>query len=187
MNSSDQTNELAKALAAAQAAMKNATLNKVNSHFRNKYADLAGIRDTVIPVLAKHGLSVVQALGPDGVTTRLMHESGQWVESVIPLPQAQDMQKLGSAITYARRYGLSAICCIAADEDDDANATAGEPIDHGYDDFLAALEEIADKGTPALLAAIKADDVPEAWRARLRSETRTWNALKARATKAQAA
>lgn len=125
MKTSEQINELATALAAAQSEMKNATLNKINPHFKSKYADLAGIRDTVTPALTKHGLAVVQ--GTDTmesgivVVTRIMHKSGQWMESRFPIAYDKP-QTMGSAYTYARRYSLSAMCSISADEDDDANA-----------------------------------------------------------------
>jgi hypothetical protein len=125
VRTSDQINELATALAAAQAEMKNATLNKINPHFKSKYADLAGIRDTVTPALTKHGLAVVQGTDTtDGgivVVTRLLHKSGQWMESRFPIAYDKP-QTMGSAYTYARRYSLSAMCSISADEDDDANA-----------------------------------------------------------------
>ena len=131
MRTSEQVNELAKALAAAQAEMKNAKLNKVNPHFKSRYADLAEIRDTVTPALAKQGIAAVHGLEPlDGgglvVTTRLIHSSGQWIESGFPIAYDKP-QTMGSAITYGRRYNLSAITNIAADDDDDANAANDKP------------------------------------------------------------
>lgn len=165
MTTSEQINELATALTKAQAAMKNATLNKVNPHFKSKYADLAGIRDTVIPALTANGIAVVQTLDSTGeghhfLLTRLLHTSGQWIESLCPIPNGGDMQKMGSAITYARRYSLSAICGISADEDDDANAavTPSRPVavakaPDGFEDWLTDLEAVADEGTEALKAA----------------------------------
>lgn len=131
MKTSEQINELATALASAQAEMKNATLNKINPHFKSKYADLAGIRDTVTPALTKHGLAIVQ--GTDTVesgivvVTRLLHKSGQWMESRFPIAYDKP-QTMGSAYTYARRYSLSAMCAISADEDDDANAANEKPV-----------------------------------------------------------
>lgn len=127
MLASENINELATALASVQAEIKNAPLNKVNPHFKSKYADLAGIRDTITPHLAKAGLSVVQGtrMGELGilVTTRLMHKSGQWIQSELPIsPDMTKPQTIGSALTYARRYSLAAIVGIAADEDDDAEA-----------------------------------------------------------------
>lgn len=131
MRTSEQINELAAALAAAQAEMKNAKLNKVNPHFKSKYADLAEIRDTVTPALSKNKIAVVHGLYPaEGgglvVTTRLIHASGQWVESGFPIAYDKP-QTMGSAITYGRRYNLSAITNISADDDDDANAANDKP------------------------------------------------------------
>jgi len=191
VTTSEQVNEIAAALAKAQGAMKNAALNKVNPHFRSKYADLAGIRDAVIPALTANGIAVVQTLDGTSVLTRLMHSSGQWIESACPVPAVPDMQKMGSAITYARRYSLSAICGIAADEDDDANA-ASEPTKAGpvavakapagYDDWLADLEAVAAEGSDALKAAWTKSD-PARRKHLTDTDNAKWEALKARAAK----
>lgn len=131
MRTSENIDQLATALAAAQAEMKNAKLNKINPHFKSKYADLAEIRDTVTPALSKNGIAVVQ--GTDAaesgilVVTRLVHKSGQWIESRFPIAYDKP-QTMGSAYTYAKRYSLAAICNIAADEDDDANAANEKPV-----------------------------------------------------------
>lgn len=131
MRTSENIDQLATALAAAQAEMKNAKLNKQNPHFKSKYADLAEIRDTVTPALSKHGIAVVQGTdaGDSGlvVFTRLVHKSGQWIESRFPIAYDKP-QTMGSAYTYAKRYSLAAICNIAADEDDDANAANEKPV-----------------------------------------------------------
>ena len=170
MKTSEQVNELATALAAAQAEMKNATLNKVNPHFKSKYADLAGIRDTVTPALAKHGLSIVQ--GTDTVdsgivvVTRLMHKSGQWIESRFPIAYDKP-QTMGSAYTYARRYSLSAMCAISADEDDDANAANDKAVSAPANTPITAeqfrtLRDLIDKTgaeEAKLLAYVKADSL----------------------------
>jgi hypothetical protein len=119
-------NQLAAALAKAQGEMKAAVFNKVNPHFKNKYADLAAVLDAVRGPLSKNGLSVTQTMRMNGegffLTTMLCHASGQWLSSDYPLPVNAKPQELGSALTYARRYSLSAITGIAADEDDDAEA-----------------------------------------------------------------
>jgi hypothetical protein len=132
VKTSDNIAELAAALAKAQGEMKNPVKNATNPHYKNKYVDLAGVRDTVVPVLAKHGISVVQMTSATDtgliVATRLMHTSGQWLESTYPVSYDKP-QAMGSAITYARRYSLSAICCIAADDDDDANAANDKPVE----------------------------------------------------------
>jgi hypothetical protein len=120
----EDTNELAAALAKAQGAMEAAKFDKVNPHFKNKYASLAAVVDAIRRPLADNALSYTQTTAiRDGgfvLVTTLRHASGQWVASEYPLPVDVKPQELGSALTYARRYSLSAIACIAADEDDDA-------------------------------------------------------------------
>ena len=200
MTTSESVNEIAAALAKAQAGMKNAALNKVNPHFRSKYADLAGIRDAVIPALTAQGIAVVQTLdvtveGGNYLRTRLMHASGQWVESLCPIPSVPDMQKMGSAITYARRYSLSAICGIAADEDDDGNeaakpASRPEPVKAsapaGFEDWYADLTATADMGTDALQKAWKGSQ-PFMRKHLLDTNNAGWEALKTKASKVREA
>jgi hypothetical protein len=123
---SEQINELVTALAKAQAEMDNAPMLSENPHFRSKYADLASIRNATIPHLAKHGLALFQVTEMNGngllLVTRLGHTSGQEIKSVYPIPYSDKPHVMGSALTYAKRYSWAAICGIAAEEDDDANA-----------------------------------------------------------------
>jgi ERF superfamily len=126
VRTSDTLAKLAEALAQAQGKMRPAPLNAINPHFKSRYADLSSVREAVIPALTEHGLSVVQVPSLDEagnfvLITRLLHASGEWLQSSYPLPMdPAKPQALGSALTYARRYSLSAITGIAADEDDDA-------------------------------------------------------------------
>ena len=122
MKTSEQISELAAALAKAQGMMENAVMNRVNPHFKSKYADLAAIFDAARKPLSANGLAIVQTIGDGVLHTRLLHTSGQWIASEHPLPMTGRPQEIGSALTYARRYSLSALIGIAADEDDDANA-----------------------------------------------------------------
>lgn len=134
MNSSDQINELAAAMVKFQAELKPAINGNTNPYFKSKYADLQACWDCCREALVKNGLSVVQGSRESSgevvtVDTRLMHASGQWIESSLTMkPAKADPQGVGSAVTYARRYALSAILGIVADEDDDGNAaTHNEP------------------------------------------------------------
>ena len=127
-----QHTSLAAALAAAQGEMGNAHKNAKNPHFRSSYADLASLRDAVIPVLSRHGIALVQLADGDGssvsVTTRIMGhgESMDCGSLTIPISGARNAaQAIGSAITYARRYQLGAVAGVAATEDDDGNALDG--------------------------------------------------------------
>ncbi len=123
---SESIAELAAALAKAQGIMKAATYNRMNPHFKNKYADLAAVWDAIRDPLSKNGLSITQTIEPINgagtyLRTTLRHASGQWVSSMYPLPEGAKPQEMGSALTYGRRYSLSSLVGIAADEDDDAN------------------------------------------------------------------
>ena len=130
MNKSESIKELATALNKAQAEMPFASMDSVNPFFKSKYADLGSIISTAKPVLAKHGLSISQNVeGADsmvGVTTLMMHTSGEWMESSVFLPVESSKsiaQAAGSTITYLRRYAYAAILGIYADEDTDAEGT----------------------------------------------------------------
>lgn len=123
MQHSENIAKLAAALVLVQREVEHAHKNATNPHFRNRYADLTEVIDTVRPVLAKHGLSVVQFPGyVDGVTTLesvLLHESGEWISGVAGARmQKDDPQGVGSALTYLRRYSLAAVCGISQDDDD---------------------------------------------------------------------
>lgn len=126
-------NLLGEALAKAQTEMSNPRFDKTNPHFKNKFASLAAVRDSVVPVLAKQGISVTQDLirteGGVSCYTHLIHSSGQRMTfGPLEMPVSkQDAQGFGSAATYARRYHLMAVGCVVGDEDDDANAATGKP------------------------------------------------------------
>ncbi len=133
MKTTEQIGALAAALAKAQGELKNIEKGKINTHFKTKYADIADGLDVVRPVLSKHGIAIIQAtdMNPDTgifwLTTRLVHTSGEWVESIYPLPVGK-AQEQGSAITYARRYSLFSMVGVAGtNEDDDGNAANAAP------------------------------------------------------------
>ncbi len=175
MTTSDQINEIATALAKAQGQIEGAVKGKENPHFRSKYADLGAVWDACREHLAKNGISVLQPVGrlEDGTPctfTRLLHSSGQWVQDggTPLLLSKQDMQGLGSALTYSRRYGLMSMVGIAP-EDDDAEAATGrgskvtthangsKPFSApaGYSEWLVDLQAVAENGTDALQSAWK--------------------------------
>lgn len=142
MHKSESVANLAKALAAAQGELENASKVANNPHFKSKYADLAEIINTVRPVLSKHGLSIVQfpafADGLAVVETILLHESGEFLAGGCAAPVSkQDAQGVGSAITYLRRYSLAAACGIAQ-QDDDAESAVGR----GGSTGKVALEKV---------------------------------------------
>lgn len=131
--SSSSIGKLAEALAKAQGQMSNANKDSVNPHFKNRYADLAAVLDAVRAPLSTNGLAYTQFVEEEEMVdknnklylrTILMHSSGEFISSLTPLILVkQDMQALGSAITYAKRYSLSAMVGITHDDekDDDGN------------------------------------------------------------------
>lgn len=123
---------IAAALASAQAEMGRAIKDSNNPHFRSKYADLGNVMDACMPALTKHGIALIQPTGEDEagrfVETVLIHSSGESLRCRVPLIVSKnDMQGYGSAVTYARRYGLMAMAGIAPEDDDGAAAAASPP------------------------------------------------------------
>ena len=130
MAKSENIGQPAAALSKAQGAIKGAIKDSANPFFKSSYADLASVWDAARAPLAANGLAVVQTteLPGDGgavLVTTLCHESGEWIDGMLPIrPVKDDPQGMGSAITYMRRYALAAIVGIAP-EDDDGNAASG--------------------------------------------------------------
>lgn len=123
MRTSDSIKELAGAMNKAQSHMTAAKKDSANPFFKSKYADLGSVILALKEAFAENGLSYMQApIMQDnavGVTTRVMHESGEWIEETLMLPLAKmDAQAAGSAITYARRYALQSMAGIPAADDD---------------------------------------------------------------------
>lgn len=136
---SADTAEIAEALSAAQAeiqALKKSRTAKYNTKdggaVSYNYADLADVIDCLRPPFTKHGLSHSQAMRPVNghveLVTTIRHKSGQWVRSYYPLTIYQRPQEMGSAISYGRRYSLTALAGIMAEDDDDGKrAQDAEP------------------------------------------------------------
>jgi hypothetical protein len=121
--------KLAPALVALQADLKPVAKTATNPFFKSKYAPLTEVMESIQPLLAKHKLAVSQFVthlnGASALRTILIHESGQLLQDIQPLLLVkQDPQGQGSAITYARRYGVMAVLGLVADEDDDGNAAS---------------------------------------------------------------
>jgi len=131
MNKSESITALAAALTKAQAQMSGAKKSASNPFFKSKYATLEEVIHCVKEPFADNGLSFVQfpvtSEGRLGVETVIMHQSGEWISNEFTLRCAKDdPQGNGSAITYARRYGLQSACGIPS-EDDDGTAASSRP------------------------------------------------------------
>lgn len=146
MRSSEQINELASALHKAQSEMGGAVKDSANPFFKSSYADLTSVIKAIKQPFADNGLSYTQFPVSDeigvGVSTKLMHISGQWLEMSYILPIVKrDPQAAGSAITYARRYALQSIAGIpTADDDAEAAMLRGEKSEQEkYQDMVMDL------------------------------------------------
>lgn len=160
---------IATALAKAQANMSKAIKANKNDHFRSKYADLGNVMDACLPALNEAGIAVIQPIGSDEqglyVKTVFIHsESGEEIQCRVPLILGKnDMQGFGSAVTYARRYGLMAMAGIAP-EDDDGNAAAasapkGKPAPKPQENPNEAIE----RAVEYLGEASGLEDLKERW------------------------
>ena len=135
MNTSEQINELAAALATAQGSISAAKYDGTNPHLKNRYTTLSAVWDAIRKPLSDNGLAVVQVVDMDSdgmiLSTRLMHSSGQYIEAVYPVTAGEargisGAQAIGSALTYARRYSLTALIGVVSDDDDDGNSAGDQ-------------------------------------------------------------
>jgi hypothetical protein len=157
---------LAAALAKVQAQLpklerdRTVTVQQKNGDtYSYSYATLANLSETVLPLLASHGLSfaAMPGVGADGkmcVRYLLLHESGEQLSGEFPISGEGGIQMIGGRITYARRYCLAAIVGVAADEDDEARLSDESP---------RGTAQRATRATPsARQASSPASDAPAA-------------------------
>lgn len=165
MRQSENIDQLAKALAAAQATMPHAIFNKMNPHFKSRYADMSSVHEATVPHLSANGLSISQTTdfenGRYVLFTCLLHQSGQWKAGVIPLlDDPTKPQAMQSSLTYASRGGWSKICGVAvAGEDDDGNAAeheAGKMVTNSELQELMKIAEDRQFNMPELLLRLSA-------------------------------
>lgn len=161
---SEAINELASALVKAQAEFGAVPKGSVNPFFKSKYAALPDVVAHATPILTKHGLAVSQFIdggidGGEGLTTYLLHESGQFIARTMRLHLVKDdPQAQGSAVTYARRYAYMSVLGLVADEDDDGNsASVSRPQVQGSRPSAPAnTGKISDASDPAIRDIITA-------------------------------
>ncbi len=133
MEKSETIKELAAALSKFQASVPKIDLDrevevqtKTGGKYKFRYATFANIIDKIKKPLSENGLSYSQLVNENGsVTTILMHESGEWISSTLLITGEKTPQGIGSTITYTKRYALSSMLGVCADDDDDANIGQG--------------------------------------------------------------
>jgi hypothetical protein len=173
MKMSDSIAQLAEALSKAQGQIDAASKGAVNPHFKSRYADLNALREVIREPLALNDLSIVQLprFGEKEVEveTMLMHKSGEFIAETLRMPVGQmTAQAVGSALTYCRRYSLSAILNLAADDDDGNAATQQAPQATRHEPVQTTVK----RGKEALQAAEKGSDALRAFWKSLNAEER---------------
>ena len=179
MNTSDNIDKISPAIVAAHKGMAPVIAATDNAFLKTKYADLNAVLTAVLPSFHAEGIAIVQGgeMATDGgllVSTRLLHESGQWIESSCPVPLTKkDGHGLGSAITYGRRYNVLALAGVAP-EDDDGNAASNIKAEDRRDkDALMAITDTQLKEANRLLKILDATEDNIAATVRLFTKDRT--------------
>lgn len=140
---SDSIKEIAKALAKAQSTLGAVPKSGKNPHFNSKFPTLEDTLEAARKALTENDIAFPQPIVKVGddhyIVTTFLHTSGEWLRSYLPLfIERKNMQGLGSAITYGRRYALLAMAGLAA-EDDDGNASVSKEVNE-----TKKLDDIAD-------------------------------------------
>jgi hypothetical protein len=171
MTTSESIKSIALALVGFHKEVGKVAKDSANPFFKSKYASLSNILDAITGPLSSNDLALVQfPEGENGLTTRLCHSSGEWMEATYQMrPVKDDPQGRGSAITYMRRYAVGAILSLNIDEDDDGNAATrpnGNPAykqpvktagpDEGEKKLLVKLLEGSDLNETEFASALTA-------------------------------
>ena len=131
MNSAPVGLKFAAAFVAMQAEMRSPPFDRTNPAFKSGYASLASVMETVRPILHRHGFAVLQDVGERQgrltITTTLLHSSGESVAHRCAHKSSDNIQQVGSAISYLRRYALMAMLGIVGEVDDDGEAAESKP------------------------------------------------------------
>ena len=132
MNKSESIVEISKAMAKFQAEVKQPFKDANNPFFKSKYVPLESVVESITSIAPKHGISFVQWASNDengrvGVSTMIMHTSGEYIEfdPVYMNADKNTAQGAGALISYLKRYSLSAVFGITSDQDDDGNHASG--------------------------------------------------------------
>jgi hypothetical protein len=145
-------------LAAVKAEVGRISKDSSNPFFKSKYFDVNSLLLHVEPIIQKHGLILLQPIQDNLVKSIIFDTNGFSIESGIVLPELNDPQKLGSAITYYRRYTLQSLLALQA-EDDDANLASNKVnsksstteelkwLNVGQPEFTKAIEYLKNGGT----------------------------------------
>lgn len=164
MKKSDSIVEISKALVGFRKDLKQPPKDAKNPFYKSAYSTLDKVIEAIDNASTEYGLSFTQTAvnneqGNVGVETLLLHTSGEYIhyDALFMKPEKPTPQAIGSAITYSRRYSISAIFGITSDEDDDGNQATG----NGNNNKKQANKlPVQDKGK-VMLVKQKATDLSE--------------------------
>lgn len=124
MNHSESIKAISPAIVIAWENIGSATKDASNPYFKSKFATLGEVMSVVKEPLLKQGIAILQPVDGDHVETILLHTSGEWISGRMKLVCAKenDPQALGSAVSYAKRYLLQAMCFVPSEDDDGEGA-----------------------------------------------------------------
>lgn len=146
--------ELTKALCAFHQQV--GTIHKDAKAQYGKYADLAGVLSTVLPILSKNGLAISQTFDAErNLITTLTHTSGETQSSILPMivPQGRnELHSWGASVTYMRRYAICSILCLVADIDTDGNLEEPASVPSAGSSAPKPKPKAAPKAEPAPVA-----------------------------------
>lgn len=162
MRTSDNIDCIGPAFIKAQREMGKLAKDAENPYFKSKYASLAAVLETVKPIFLENGIAIIQGSGVNGtginIITRLVHESGQWIETDFPIPLSkQDAQAAGSASSYGRRYSLKGLASLAEEDDDATAASDTDPRADRSDDSIKEITDGQLKELNHLFGTLKAE------------------------------
>lgn len=145
MKTSESIKAIVPALISAQKKIKFAVKDSENPFFKSKYAGLPNVIEACKDILNDNGIVALQPIQGDFVETTLIHTSGEFIssETKIICSKQNDPQAYGSAITYARRYGLQSFVLMPAEDDDGEGAMDRNKESESDKFFKAGLDKIA--------------------------------------------
>lgn len=131
MKTSTEIVKITGAFLKAQKKIESVIKDQTNPYFKSKYADLSAVIEACKDKLNDQGIAILQPIDGMNVETILIHESGEWFSSLTPIvsKEANNPQMLGSAITYAKRYGLQSMVLLPAEDDDGNVASTTKEVD----------------------------------------------------------
>lgn len=162
MRTSEDTNQIFPAYIEAQGEVGNLKKDSANDYFKSQYSSLEIVLETIKPIYLKHGIAIIQGSGNGSanginIITRLVHASGQWIETDFPIPLArQDPQAAGTASSYGRRYALKAIASLAEIDDDAQSSSEPDPKADRSDESLKQITDTQLKEVNNLFATLGA-------------------------------